>query len=403
MLARRVLRASGPLNSWTVRTLTSAPDGGWTQIQDPKAFSYNGNTYFTYIDGTSGDIEVAKYVHATGVTTTHVLAAGYESPPDNHASPAVILRTSDRKVVVAAAKHAEVTSPKIYISSNAEDITSFGAAIEPDASIGADQYTYMVLYQMASGTIYLFYRDYISGTGTGRLAYSTSTDGGSTWSARTVLYTGATGQVPYWRIISNDAARIDIFVTDVAPTASKLGHFYLDTSDGKRYTSAGVEITTALPITYTDITQVHAATCWSWGACIDSNGAPATILMVDVGGTDNAIKVARWRSGAWQVNTVVASVGGQLSGNQYGSGCGIHHTNPNIVYIAKKATKWEMWRYHSQDDGVNWQGLQLTSSSAADNIWADVVHHAGAGLEAVWLYGDYTSDTDYDFGVRGYG
>lgn len=395
---------AGPTRS--LRSLTSSPQGGWTQIQDPKAIHYNGATYFAYAPdtGSTSDIVVAKYVHATGVTTTHILASGYESPPDNHSSPAVLVR-SDGHVVVAAAHHAEVVSPSIWISTNPEDISAFGSAITPDASIGAAQYTYMVLYELADGRIVLFYRDYVSGTGTGRLAYSTSSDGGATWSGRRVIYTGLSGHVPYWRIVSDWVSRIDVFVTDIEPTASKLGHFYLDMTTGKAYSSAGVELTALTPsnaLVYSDITQVHAATAWSWGGSIDPLGRPATVMMVDTG-SDNAIKVARWRSGAWQVDTVVASVGGQLTGNQYGSGCAIHHEIPDIVYIARKATKWEMWRYTSQDDGATWTGVQLTSGSPVDNVWAEVVHNPGAGLEAIWLAGDYTSDTDYDFGIKGWG
>lgn len=389
-----------------IRTLTSSPHGGWTQIQDPKATHHNGATYLVWTNGLTGDLEIGKYVHATGVTTTHVIAAAFEpgtldSGIDNHSSPAVIVRTSDHKIVVVAMHHAETDGPYVFISSSAEDISAFGAAIRPDSSIGAAQYTYPVLYQMNDGTIWFFFRDYISGTTTGRLSYSTSTDGGATWSARTVVYTGATGKVPYWRIVS-DGSLIHVFATDDVPTASPTGHFYIDSADGKCYTSAGVEITATKPFGYSSITQVHAATCWSWGASVDSLGRPACVLMVDVG-SDNAIKVARWRSGSWQVDTVVSSVGGQLTGNQYGSGAAIHHANPDLVYLSKKATHWEMWRYVSGDDGATWTGTQLTSGSSVDNIWAELVHHSGVGLEGVWLVGSYTSDTSYLFGITGWG
>lgn len=405
MLATRLLAVATAGAGFTIptglRTLTSSPQGGWTQIQDPKAYHYNGSTYVAYAPdtGTTSDLVVARYVHATGATTTKVLASAFESPPDNHSSPSVLVRTADGRLVVAASHHAEVTSPHIYISPNPEDIAGTWTEVTPDASIGADQYTYMVLYEVG-GVLWLWFRDYLSGPGTGRLAYSKSADGGATWSGRTVVYTGSAGHVPYWRIITDGLDRFDIFVTDVEPTASKLGHFYVDASDGKRYTSAGVEIANALPIGWADITQVHAATAWSWGGSWD--GAPACVMMVDVG-SDNAIKTARWRSGAWQIDTVVASVGGQLTGNQYGSGCAIHHTNPDVVYLAKKATKWEMWRYSSPDDGATWGGTQLTSGSSVDNVWPEVVHHPGVGLEAVWLAGNYTSDTDYAFGIAGWG
>jgi hypothetical protein len=410
VLASRLLVAGGasgaiPGPARTLRTLTSSPQGGWTQIQDPKAIH------------STGDIEVGKYVHATGVTTTHVLAAAFEPGVfdpgiDIHSSPAVIVRSSDHKLVVAASHHAETSTPHIWISPNAEDITGSWTAVTPGASIGAAQYTYMVLYQMASGTIYLFYRDYISGTNTGRLGFSSSTDGGSTWASRKILYTGAAGKVPYWRIVGDGAHRIDVFATDDVPTASPLGHFYYDTTADLVYQTDGTNLAAwdghTNPLVFSDLTLVHAATCWSWGASIDALGRPATVLMEDIG-SDNAIKVARWRSGAWHTDTVIASVGGQLTGNQYASGAAIHHTNPDIVYAAKKATHWEMWRYVSTDDGATWTGTQLTSGSSVDNVWAEVVHNPGPGLEGVWLAGTYFSDagtgpgTGFAFGITGFG
>ncbi len=387
----------------------SSPQGGWTQIQDPKAIHYNGATYFVWTNGSSGDLEIGKYVHATGVTTTHVLAAAFEPGGldpgiDIHSSPAVIVRNSDHRLIVAASHHAETVAPYIYISTNPEDITSFAAAVRP-SSIGAAQYTYPVLYQLAgvSDTIYLFYRDYISGTTTGRLGYSTSTDGGSTWASRTVVYTGASGKVPYWRIASDWISRIDVFATDDVPTASSLGHFYLDGTTGNAYKTDGTLISATRPFAFSDMTLVHASTVWSWGACLDTLGRPATVMMRDIG-SDNAIDVARWRSGAWHTDTVIASVGGQLTGNQYASGCGIHHTNPDIVYAAKKVSShWEQFRYVSLDDGATWTGTQLTSASSVDHVWVDVVHKAGTGLEGIWTFGTYTSDTSYLFGTKGYG
>lgn len=413
VIARRLLIAGGGAASFVapprILTLTSAPQGGWTQIQDPKAFYYNGATYFAYAPdtGSTGDIVVGKYVHSTGVTTTHVLASAYENPPDNHSSPSVIV-LPDGRLMVGAAHHAEVTSPSFWVSTNPEDITSWNSPMTPDAVIGAAQYTYIVMYPMADGKVYVFYRDYISGTNTGRLGYTTwdgVTLSNAGWTGRKILYTGATGHVPYWRIISDPANDlIHVFVTDVEPDSSALGHFYFDIGAVMVHASDGTPLTwngTSTLLDWSDITLVQGATCWSWGASVDALGRPAAVIMRDVG-SDNAIDVARWRSGAWQVDEVVASVGGQVTGNQYASGAAIHHANPNLVYYAKKdGSHWEMFKARSVDDGATWSETQLTTGSTGDNLWPEVPHNAGVGLSGLWPCGAYTSDTNYSFGIRG--
>jgi hypothetical protein len=407
-VARRLLVASGggayTAPPWEVRTLTSAPNGGWTQIQDPKAVHYNGKTYIGWIDGTSGATELAAWTHATA-SLGSVTSIDDLGTPDNHDSPAILVRASDKRLLVFYSRH---DGPTMYlrVSTNPEDESTFDARVDLDSQLGSDDYTYPVAYQMTGvpdSPIYLFYRDYVPGTTTGRLAYSKSTDGGTTWATRVLLYTGPSGFVPYWRIASDGDRYLHVFTTDKEPTASKLGHFYFDAWTDKAYTSAGVEITASRPFGFSDITEVHAAVCWSWGATVDSQGRPACVLMYEVSASDNGVKTARWRSGAWQVDTVLTSVGGQLGVNKWASGAGIHHTDPDTVYIARKATKFEMWRYTASDDGASWSGQQLTSGSSADHCWVDVVHSPALGLEAVWLTGTYTSDTNYDFGVSGYG
>lgn len=389
-----------------VSTVTSAPNGGWTQIQEPKAYYYNGWTYIGYIDGTSGAIEVVAYEHAT--KTPHgPFAIADLGTPDNHDAPALHVRASDHKLMVFYCRH-DGASLFVRVSTTSLDTDpdlgdGFAAAVNLDSQLGSSDYTYPVVYEDSAG-IHLLWRDVVSNTG--RLAHSVSADGVSGFPTRTLIITGASaGLFPYWRMVSNGTDRIDVFTTDIEPAvSSELYHFYIDTSDNTYYQSDGTQITASLPwapaAEATLVLSNSAGPSWSWGASWDGT-APATIIMQSISGIDNRVKVARWRSGAWQVDTVVNTVGGILASNQYGSGVAINHGDPDTVYIAIKATRWEMWRYTTINDGASWQASALSTASSADNVWPDSPWGAATGLSVVWLYGTYSSDTVFSFGLRG--
>ena len=389
-------------------TLTAAPHGGWTQIQDPKAY-YDANTdrtYLTWLNGSDGGVYIQAWDHGDAALVGSPFLIFDPGAPNNHNSPAVMVR-EDGRILVAESGHS-TASMRLRISTNPGDVTAFGASVNLDSQLGGNRYTYPVLYQLrgvANDPIYLFYRELSSViSNTGRLAYSVSTDGGATWSAQTLLFTGANDRAPYWRIGSDWNTRIDIFTTDREPaTSTGVWHFYLDGSDGSRHTSDGTAIAAALPLTTSALTLVEDNTdgaLWSWGVAYDP--APATVLMQENGSTNNRIKTARWRSGAWQVDQVLASVGGQLGINKYASGVGIDHSDPDTLYIARKiGTHWEMYRYVSANDGSTWTGTALTEGSEVDHVWADTPHFAGAGLSAIWLSGSYTDDSTYSFGISG--
>ena len=389
----------------TLIAVAASPHAGWTQIPSPKAYRSGGKTFLgPWVNGSNAHVEVAEYVHATRtLSTPFALFSG--GSIDNHRSGSIIVRergagaAADGRLVAAHSDH-DGSILRVWISTNVGDATAWGSEID----VGSGDYTYCSLVQFSDGTIYLLYRN-ISG-GTGRLAYRTSTDGGATWSGETLLLTGGSSKVPYWRIVSNWTDRIDVFVTDDSPNTSttQLYHFYFTASG--RFKSDGTTISTSLPITVSDCTLVKSSSggpCWSWGGSWDGT-APATVIMQSItSGTDCAVFTARWRSGAWQVNQVVASVGGILDSNLYASGAGIHHENPNRVMVAKKVSShWEMFRYVSTDDGVTWTPTTLTTGSSVDNVWADFVDRClDSALEAVWLTGSYTSDTSYTWALEG--
>jgi hypothetical protein len=403
VLSRRLLLggSGGGVYLRSLKALSSSPLGGWTQIQFPKACGYNGYTYLGWLNGSTGQEQVAAFRHSTGVLSTPVTLHASFGVADNHASPACLVMASSHRLLVAYAAH---DGANLYTRLSTNDLDSdptLSGGFDPEVVVlTSGDWTYTNLHQLASGTVFLNYR-YVSGP-TGYLEYVKSTNEGASWTSQTQIYGGNAGHVPYWRI-GHDGTKIHVIITDVEPQTGQTFHFYM-LEDGTCHKSDGTLITPLLHAS--DCTAVLSNSLganWSWGVAANGLG-PACVLMQDQGGTDNAIKTARYRSGAWQVDTVIGSVGGQLNGNQYASGCGILPDNPDVVYLARKiGSHFEQYRYVSGDDGVTWAGTALTSGSTVENIWVDGVRNAEPGLEAVWLKGTYTSDTSYAFGVEGWG
>lgn len=404
MIAARLLAVAGsggsvvvPTPSFTVHTLTSSPHGGWTMIPDSKASHYNGKTWVGWITS-AGAVEIGEWDGATFSTTVLALASDWLNA-DTHGSPSVLVRDSDKKLLVFASRH-DGTTPYIWTSTNPEDASAFPGAATPGATIGASDYTYMSTFQLLAETsdpIYLFYRDEVGGS-TGRMGYSKSTDGGATWSSRVVFYTGASGRTPYWRMWSNGQDRVDFFTTDREwydqANPSKVGHFYF--TGGNFYQSDGTQITATQPFGFSDITLVHDNTdgmVWCTGVCNDGSGAAALLMVGLSSDTDNELRTARYRSGSWQIDTV-GSHGGIYSGDRYGPGGAIDHDSPDVVWFSQLVSgTYELFRFTSADDGASWSSEQITTGSTEDNLWVETVRDAG-DLKAVWLYGTFLSSTD---------
>lgn len=406
-MPRRLLMAGGgsgaftPPTAPTILTLTSSPHGGYTMIPDDKAVSFGGYTYWGWITS-AGAVELGRFNESTqAVTTVEIVPASDWLNADTHGSPSCEVMPDGRLRVIAS-RH-DGSTPYVWTGTNVLPDVTFGAGATPGATIGGTDYTYMSQRVMASGDHYLFYRDISSGTG--RLAYSKNLG------ARHVFYTGASGIVPYWRIGSDRSTLVHFFATDREwydqAHPSKVGHFYLDTADGSFHKSDGTTIVASQPFTFSDITLVRNNTdgmVWSFGVCIEAGGTPAAILMRGVSSTDNALETARWRSGAWQIDEV-GRHGGIYSADRGGPGGAIHRTDPDTVYFPKLTSgRFEMFRFTSPDDGATWTAEQLTSGSAADNMWVETVTDSTAALRAIWLYGTFLSSTDTTgntLGVRG--
>lgn len=409
MFARRHRSSGGPFHPPGVRELTAAPHGGWTTPQFPEAAYYNGKTYFCWVNGTTGGLYVASYTHATGAVSTPFLI---DTPGvDTHNNPALLVRDSDKRIVVAFCRHFGANM-FIRVSTNPEDVTAFGAA--QNLGTGSNDHTYPAIVQLtgvANDPIYVFYRDF-SGTvttTTGRLAYVVSEDDGATWSTVSYLMTGTSNLVPYWSITTDNDTRIDVISTDRDPYGSDGGtlviaHFYIDGTDFSTYESDGTEITATRPFNLGDATTVYD------GADGDSfvmdsmlsSGEPRFTFIVATSGSTISARHARWTGSAWTTSTIYNA--DWFPVDRYFGSAAFDHSDPSKVYVAKKtgASTSELYRYTTPDNGATWDaGLALTSGSSNLNAAPIGIHNGVASLPTLWLRGTISSSTVFDFATYG--
>jgi len=391
--------------------LTNAPDGGWCAPQQSRAVYYNGKTYFGWVNGDpAGDgwIKVAAYNHATQTVEGPTII---DTPGvvDDHNNPALLIRDSDKRLVVAYCLH---NGPNMWwaVATNPEDVSSFAASVNLDSSIGASDYTYPILFQLTGVTndpIYLFYRDFLSSDG--RLAYSKSADGGTTWSARTLVHAEnpASNLVPYFQINSDGISRIDVVTTDRAYNGSEgtvdLGHMYMDGTDDKWYTSAGVEITATKPFLHSEMTQLEtnlANGCYALD--IVSGANPIVVYFTEDGSGNVTAKYARWDGATWDKAEIYTEPG--ISFDSIYGFLAINRADVEEVFsgVNSGVGMSELYTYVSADAGATWDaGTQITFGSADYNAAVTSVYNADPELPIIWLRGIYNDVDDFPWGIKG--
>lgn len=346
--------------------------------------AYNGNTYVGYVvagpSNSTGIIRVAQFNNSTKSVTVSpdVITFG---APDLHETPTVLVRSSDHKILVAACDSAiGLPSTHMYtaLSTNAEDISSFSAAVEIGAGIGlgASGYTYPNLVQLSgeSGKIYLFFA-VGSPPIAQKLYFCTSTDGGATWSAPTLLWGNGTSTC-YWAINSDDVSRIDFMASSgqgANGQTANLYHFYYDgawrKTDG---TSMG-----AIPgggFTTTDATQVYDGTTNgnTIGAqAVTKSGPTAVSISMNPAGVN--FPTLYWyhyySAGAWH-STNIADNG--VSQNTYwfhDGGIGLDSTDKTHVMIARgdNLTDINLFSYVTSDGGATFTAIQITTDGVGQS------------------------------------
>lgn len=394
--------APPPPSGEEVFNLTSSPDGGWTAEQTPRAVYYNGNTYFAWVNGQTGDLMIGKYNHSTEAVTTFTL----DTPGvvDDHNNPSVLIRDSDKRVMVAFCLHG-AANMWLRISTNPEDISAWGASVNLDSSIGGSHYTYPELYQLTGVTndpIYLFYRDQ-SGT-TGRLAYTKTTDGGATWSARTVVLTAASTHRGYWYGAA-DASKIQFLATDRDSYGSEgtvdVGHMYLDGSDDSWHKSDGTTISATKPFLHSELTQLETNVAGALVSDAIAGTNPIFAYFIDNGATVTG-RYARWDGSAWDKGDIYTA--NHLDLDRYYGYLAINPADHEEVFsgVYSGTGTSELFTFVSGDLGATWDaGTAITTGSGDYNVGATGVVNGVAAMPVIWLRGTFIDSDDFSWAIKG--
>jgi hypothetical protein len=402
---------------------TYRSQGIWTWYGEPKAVYYKDTkekTYIAYLDITNQSTHISKvmvtsYDHQTGKIDTSIINPNFGWDDHNH--PSVMVR-NDGKIMVFYCQH-NGTAMHLKISTNPEDISSWG----PDKEIlkQSGTYTYANILQLSgeNNRIYCFYRglDW-------KPTFATSDDGGNTWSAETKFFTvtGTNTNRPYIKY-ETDGTAIHMIIEKSNRNDGALPSYYLCYKNNGFYRSNGTLIKTlaqvkTAPLTVSDVEMVFdpanpkldadpalknlKGSCWD--IALGKDGRPVFLFDIfDGDGKNHRYHYYRFNGTQW-VRTFMVNSGGPMdeSGSETGfaGGMTLDHLDPSIAYVsAQSGGQFELFRYATSDSGKTWQKTQMTANSGKNKNTRPCVPrgYTGGKVGVIWLCGTYYTYSDASY------
>lgn len=419
---------------------TLASDGAWTWFNDPRALFNNGMLYFGYNRAADGKAVLSALNLQNGVVTN--LWSGVFTQTDDHDVPGLLVK-QDGTMLAIYSRHQsdQYFAYRLSTSTNPVTVAAWGAE-QRIAATGASM-TYANPFQLSSesGRVYDFCRN---------LNYNptvfTSTDGGATWSAPTILIQTGTGSTrPYVKYCSDYNQRIDFLYTDAHPDNDPTSLYDLYYQNGAFYKTDGtfVKNYADLPVLHdsgergsviyqysgtaqSDPNQwIPTGRAWCWEIAYQTNGAPFCVFQVKV---DNVTGTswsdariyyyyARWTGTNWQ-KRFIAQAGRPLYNGQpdYGGGMCLDPQDPNTIYISTDAANpfdlttttnvplganSQIWKGVTADGGLTFTWQAITGSSTADNLRPYIPRRFGGEPCVLWFRGTYVSYTSFNCSIVG--
>jgi hypothetical protein len=375
----------------------TGPSGARTWFNTPSTIRVGGADYVGAITSAGGVV-----VGAAGGVSTTVLHAALET--DDHDNPAFLRRSSDGRIIAAYSKHSIDTSLFIRISTNPDDLSSFGAEVDIGSQLsGGTHDAYANLVEVSDG-IFNFYRGVTSANPRGPHC-TISTDNGSTWSTGQWLASNGT-QRPYLHVAKGGANRIDIVVNggnpgEVTPAACSLYHFYYEAgswkkSDGTVITSPPFDISTKLTRIWDGTTQM----AWSWDIKSFS-GTPVVVYAVFVSTTDHRYRYAKWNGSSWDDHEICTAGGtiypGAGAQDYYSGGVCIDPDNQNVIYCSRPVSGvHQIFKGVTADGGTTWTMTQLTFGSKKSFR----PQKLSGSSTVTYVTGDYTAYTNFATNIK---
>lgn len=380
--------------------ITSAPDGGWLMTTRPKAWYLNDRTYFCYVQGTNGDVEIRYWDHVTRTTSSpFTLHSALQA--DTHAAPSLSLRQSDSRIM---ALYCRQVGPAMFkrLSTNAEDIGAFAAAVDLDTFIGGSAYTYPMVYELGDDDEWHLY--YRSGNATRRWARVISSDDGATWTAGQAIFDlSNTGYIISQK---TSESRIDFLMSDGSPgtdTDTSIFHAYYE--GGTFFETDGTPFSGSPMYDTTDLTLVYDGSGGNDGARAVDVRLDGTdvigLFYVFTSSSDARYRWARWNGSAWSTHEVADDA--KFAGVDWQTGgAALDPADPTRMYCSRDVSgTMEMFKYATDDNGATFDDTVITSGSASHQHTPIVPVNRAASLRVMWMTGTFVSAADYSAGVSG--
>lgn len=364
----------------TDNVVVGTPGGlGWTTLHHSVAEYSNGRTYVAYVKPEIASIAVRVYDHATRSTgPERTILAGIEDAAtvDPHAAPAILVRASDRRVMVWASAHIDKQNFWQWTSDSPESIDS-GTVTNIFERLGARNTTYPVISQFESGRLLLTLRTF-SGYpkhANARWGYSISDDDGATWSTTRDFWT-VPGRGAYVHAVQTGASRVDFALLDGNPgNDPNVALYHLYTTDGATFRRTdGTAIAAAMPWSTADATMVYqpAGSDFVRGASVALDGDPRIAFQVE--GADR-LNWAKF-SGGWATYDVAGYARAR-------TGVAIDPADANTIYSCSDRPP-RMTRYATADGGSSWSSTAIGGGGTGPQR-PMIPRNADPGLAVVWL------------------
>jgi hypothetical protein len=391
-------------------------------------FKYNNKTYVCYY---ANDLKsYVRYFDNTSKvwsSPTELISSWGDAPDvagtqaDDHSDPTVIVlqrQTGDNavhngKVLIVDAEHN--VRAKSWRSTNAEDISSFEAAVDLETT-GA---SYAYVLELSNGTIFYSNRIFNApSTGHHGVYYRTSTTAGASYSSRSLLFDGGDAHSYVMYDINSDGSVLHAMFNIANHNEPSVGYsrykniYYAKyvVADNKWYKADGTEITLPMDLTTTGHIPdlVFASTESDWTFLWDIrviDGSPYMIsLNQDEGWNyeedyDYTFDVQRhsWNGSSWVTEIVCTSY--EMTNDHhedYAGGAVIDGNNPDIIYACSpdgsnrnQLQKWE------KSAGVWSKTEDITQASAGHFFRPMFVKNASAN-DLFKVLVCYTEDYNYD-------
>jgi hypothetical protein len=432
---------------WPLRAQTNLAvlinDGAWTWFNDPRAIFHNGILYFGYVRASDGHGALSTFNLQSGLASNLWISSRIQT--DDHDNPGLLAK-QDGTMLATYSRHQsdQFFCSRLSTGTNPAAPSNWGPeqTNNPGTIVGSGM-TYANPFELAAenGKIYDFGR---------YLNYNpnvfTSTDGGATWSAPTLLVQTGTGSTrPYVKYCSDGRSRIDVLYTDAHPDNQPTSLYHIFYQSNGIYKSDGTFLKSFanLPLLHdsgetgsviyqhnetpqTDPNQwIPFGRAWCWEIAYQSNGPPACVFQAKVDNVTGTFwsdariyyYYARWTGTNWQ-KRFIAQAGRPLYNGQpdYGGGIALDPQDVNTVYLSSDAANpfdlssttnvplsshYELWKGVTTDGGLNFTWKAATANSTMDNLRPYVPRRFGGEPCVLWFRGNYSSYTSFSTSIVG--